>query len=337
MAPPVDLRTVRDGQWWSPVAAPTPPAPDPAFREGWGLPVFRDDFDSGPLDLTRWYRRGLPGGDYFLTNTDRQAIYVRENSYVDEGAQELIIKTQRRESPLTPDPYTRWWDTGYIDTMPRAGFAGFEQRYGRFEARVHSLHPMDTAGIWSAFWLRTRQDGGEVDVFEHVGTPTGRAEDGTTSGSWPYASRWPNSGIRSQAIFFEETGQTNQAAGHAYHECRYDLPEVSPGSYFGWHTYACEWTPDRISCYCDGMLTGEIRRGQRPTNTAGQSPTGPNGNVADGAMILDGGFGGSAAMHMRLCVQVGFPGYGYASTVHTMDPHYFRVSHVYAWEWDGQE
>ena len=310
---------------------------DPAYREGWGLPVFRDDFDTGPLDTSRWYRRGYPsGGGAYLTNTDRQGYILQDNAYVDQDAQELIIKTERRETPITPDAYTRWWNTGYIDTMPRAGFAGFEQRYGRFECRAHSLHPMDTAGIWSAFWLRTNQDGGEVDVFEHVGTPAGRGEDGTTAGSWPYASRWPNTGIRSQAVFFEETGRTSNNSGEAYHESRYDLPATGNG-YYGWHTYACEWTPDRISCYCDGVLMGEVRRGQRPANAAGIQPTGPNNNLDDGAKILDGGFGGSAKMHMRLDVHVGFPSVGYASTTWTQNPHHFRVSHVYAWAWDGQE
>ena len=308
------------------------------FIQGWGMPIWEDTFagsNGSQPDPGKWYRRGLPGSDYYLTNTDRQGIIVRDNSYLEDG--KLVIKTERRETPLTPDAYTRWYNTGYIDTMPRGGFTGFEQRYGRWETRAHSLQPAvngspASAGIWSAFWLRTNQDGGEIDIFEHVGTPAGRNEDGT-AGSYTYASRWPDSGIRSQAVFFEQTGQTNNSPGNAYHESRYDLPTP----YYGWHIYACEWTPDRISCYCDGVMVGEVRRGQRPTNPAGSAPTGPNNNLDDGAKILDGGFGGDAKAHMRVDVHVGFPGVGMASEQHTVSPHYTYFDYVRVWEWDGQE
>lgn len=303
------------------------------YVEGWGMPVWEDTFEGSggeAPDGSRWYRRGLPGNDYYLSNTDRQGIIQRDNAYLEDN--KLVLKTERRATPLTPDSYTRWYDTAYIDTMPRAGFDGFEQRYGRWEARVHSLEPGNSAGIWSAFWLRTNQDGGEVDIFEHVGTPAGRNEDGTP-GSYTYANRWPDSGIRSQCVFFEETGRTTNIEGNAYHESRYDLP----APYFGWHVYACEWTPDRISCYCDGVMVGEIRRGERPVNPAGSAPVGPNNNLDDGAKILDGGFGGEAKAHMRVDVHVGFPNVGMASEQHTVSPHYTYFDYVRVWEWDGQE
>ncbi len=309
---------------------PAPGDSGDGYLAEWGLPVWEDTFqgaNGAAPDAGRWYRRGLPGSDYYLSNTDRQGIIQRDNAYIDNG--NLVLKTERRSSPLTPDAYTRWYDTAYVDTMPRSGFDGYEQRYGRWEARVHSLNPGNTAGIWSAFWLRTNQDGGEIDIFEHVGTPTGHDESGGTSGSWPYASRFPSNGSGSQCVFFEQTGQTNNQPGNAYHESRYSIPTP----YNDWHTYACEWTPDRISCYCDGIMVGEVKRGQRPVNYQGQS----NNNLDDGAKILDGGFGGSAKAHVRLDVHVGFPGYGMASEAYTQSPHYFRVDYVRIWEWNGQE
>jgi len=312
-------------------------AHSPDWREGWGEPVIVENFEgtngSAP-NPELWWRRGLPASDFYLGNTDTQGIIKAENSYLQDG--ELIIKTERRADYYKPQPDApkqRWYDTGYIDTMPRSGFSGAEQRYGRWEIQAHSLAPGVTAGIWSAFWLRTNQDGGEVDVFEHVGTPAGRGADGTTAGSWPYASRWPDSGIRSQAVFFEETGKTSNSPGQAYHESRYDLPVP----YNGWHTYAAEWTPDRFSCYCDDVLVGEIRRGQRPTNGAGVQPTGPNANLDDGAKILDGGFGPGAKVHTRLDVHVGFPNVGEASVLNTDSPHYMRYRKFRVWAWDGQE
>ncbi len=309
----------------------------PNWREGWGEPVIVDDF-TGPNgsapNSALWYRRGLPGSDYYLSNTDSQGIIQRQNAYVQDG--EMVIKTERRANFYTPQPDApkeRWYDTGYIDTMPRTGFTGAEQRYGRWEIEMYAPEPMVSAGIWSAFWLRSRQDGGEIDVVEYLGTPAGRGADGTTAGSWPYASRWPNSGIRAQGVFFEETGKTSNAAGNAYHESRFDLQEP----YFGWHKHACEWTPDRISIYCDEVLIGEVRRGQRPTNAAGVQPTGPNSNLDDGAKILDGGFGGAATMHARLDVHVGFPNVGEASPAYTQSPYYTRFRRFRVWAWDGQE
>ena len=304
--------------------ATTTPGGD-GYVEGWGYPVWEDTFDgpTGPPDATRWYRRGLPGSDYYLSGTDRQGIIVADNSYVEDG--NLVIKTERRTSPLTPDAYTRWYNTGYVDTMPRSGFAGFEQRYGRWETRVHSLAPASggtpaSAGMWSAFWLRTNQDGGEVDVFEHYGTPAGMNADGTP-GSYTYSSYWPNDGSGSQTVFFEQTGKTSNTAGEAFHQVRYSLPQP----YYGWHTYACEWTPDRISVYCDGNLVGEVRRGVKANN-----------NLLDGALILDGGFGGSAKAHMRIDVHVGSANIGMASEANTQSPHYTYFDYVRVWEWTGQ-
>ena len=289
------------------------------------------------MDPTKWRKRGLPGSDYYLTDTDRQGIIQQSNAYIDQANQELILKTERRASPLTPDAYTRWYDTGYVDTMPRSGFTGFEQRYGRFEARVHSLNPGNTAGLWTSVWLRTNQDGGEIDIFEHVGSPAGRAEDGSTTGSWPYAGRWPMSGAGSQSVMFEETGKTSGSTGQAYYENQYLIP-TSPDGFPGWNTYACEWTPNRITTYIDGLITAQIIRGQQPRK---YSTPGVVGNLTaqsdTAARILDGGFGGTAKMHFRIDVHVGFPGNGMASEAYTASPHYFRVSHVYAWAYDGQE
>lgn len=298
---------------------------DPTYREGWGNAVFYDDFtglpDGSAPNPAKWYRRGLPGSDYLLTNTDRQGVIQQANAYVQGGY--LTLKTERRATPITADAYTRWYDTGYIDT--RGG--RFSQRYGLFECRAKSLHPGDTAGIWPAFWLRTDQDGGENDIFEWVGTPTGRDGDGVSQ-SYTYASRFPITGLGSFSAFFEETGQTNNTAGKAYHESEWSLPTADD-----WHTYSCVWTPDRMSNYCDGELMVEIRRGVQPRRNNGTI----NGSIADGALILDGGFGGSAQAHMRLSVHVGFPNVGFASPGYTVSPHYFLYDYVAAWAWSGQE
>lgn len=300
---------------------------DPAYREGWGLPVFREDFTGSDLDPAIWHKRGLPGSDYLLTNTDRQGVIQQSHSYIDTDNDELILKTTRRASPINDDAYTRWYDTGYCDTMPRSGFTGFAQRYGRFEVRAHSLHPGDTAGLVPAFWIRTNEDGGEVDVFEWVGTPTGYNESAVAT-SYPNQSRFGPDGKGSFSAFFESTGQTNNAAGNAYHESTWTLPTADD-----WHLYAMEWTPDRISCYCDGLLIVEVKRGVQPRRNNGTV----NSSISDGALILDGGFGGSAKAHIRLSVHVGWPYAGYASPTYTATPHHFRFSHVYAWAYDGQE
>lgn len=322
----LDTFDLTDGGWRNLRTGDVVAPADPAYRPGWGLPVFREDFTGTDLDPDKWRKRGLPGSDYLLTNTDRQGVIQAANAYVDTTNHELILKTERRSSPINDDQYTRWYDTGYVDTMPRSGFTGFEQRYGRFEARVHGLHPGDTAGIWPAFWLRTNQDGGEVDVIEWVGTPTGYDETGTAQ-SYTYASRFPSTGLGSFSAFFEETGKTNNTAGNAYHESAWPLSSADD-----WHLYACEWTPNRISCYADGVMMVQIERGKQPKRNNGTV----NGAIADGALILDGGFGGTAKMHVRISAHVGFPNVGFASPTYTVSPHYFRVSHVYAWAYDGQ-
>ncbi len=305
---------------------PTPPAPDPFYREGWGAPAFLDDFAvDGVPDPAKWHRRGLPASDYYLSNTDTQGVIVADNAAVRGG--QLVLRTERRDAPLvTPDGRSRTRNTAYVDTMPRTGWPGFAQRYGRFEARIRSLHPGDTAGIWPAFWLRTNEDGGEVDILETLGTPAGHAEDGSTAGTWPYAKRFPDDGSGAQTCYFEQTGKTANTPGNAYHESQY---QIVPDA---WHTWALEWTPDRMTTYCDDKLVGEIRRGVQPTYLNGK----PNGAIADGALILDGGWGGDAKAHIRLCVQVGFPGYGMASDALTVPKHEFLVDYVAVYPYNGQ-
>ena len=111
----------------------------------------------------------------------------------------------------------------------------FAQAYGHFEARMRM--PAG-AGLWPAFWLLGANCGedtpyprcGEIDVVENCGDPTAVS----THAHGPHL------------VF-----------GH-------DHAVETPTT--GWHTYAVDWTPVRLSWWVDGkfvqtMTKSQARRG----------------------------------------------------------------------------
>lgn len=137
----------------------TPPASD-GFRQGWGEPAFRDEFNSA---LTQWNVRDNDSLSY-----DKARIKAA-NVSVSDGLLHIVGKRETVDG--------RDFTSGYIDSIGK-----FEQQYGRWEIRAKiPTTPGDSRGIWPAFWLRN-SGVGEIDIMEAWGDPFDRpTKIGTSS------------------------------------------------------------------------------------------------------------------------------------------------------------
>jgi beta-glucanase (GH16 family) len=145
-----------------------------------------------------------------------------ENAHIENG--NLVI-TARREHFAGPDGVSRDYTSARLQTRDH-----FEQRYGRFEARIRLPQGQ---GIWPAFWMLGSDIGrvdwpkcGEIDIMENVGFEPSRVH-GSLHGPG-YSGAHPLTGT-------------------------YTLPD---GERFsdGYHLFAVEWEPQAIRFYVDNTL-----------------------------------------------------------------------------------
>jgi beta-glucanase (GH16 family) len=142
---------------------PVPPPPPAivrlaaAERPGWTL-VWSDEFNGTTLDRQKWvFETGGHGfGNHELEYYTDRSI----NAWVVDGR--LVIEA--RKEPFRGRDYT----SARLKTQGL-----FEQRYGRFEARIKLP---EGQGIWPAFWMLGADiervgwpECGEIDVMENVG------------------------------------------------------------------------------------------------------------------------------------------------------------------------
>lgn len=204
---------------------------DEADLPGWGLPVFRDEFDGG---LELWTVRDKE--THGSLSYDR-AIISRDQAAVRNGI--LTITGQRLERPF-PGKNDRFFMTGYLDTSNT-----FSQKYGRWEIRARlPVPPGSSQGIWPAFWLRPDggATGGEIDIFEAYGT----------SESAPFGFATAS---RTQAsLHFDQSGKNKTTAW---------TPAIANLD-TEYHVWAFEWTPTGMSWYIDGLAYKTVKRSDYP-------------------------------------------------------------------------
>ncbi len=190
------------------------------YLEGWGEPVFRDEFTSNTLG-TKWAVRDKLNLSYDW------AQVRKENASVASGV--ATLQTQKLDTPVVAGGRTREYSSAYIDTM-----ATQSQAYGRWEIRA-KLPPaaQGNKGIWPAFWLRPDDVGdGEIDIFEYYGTPVDRDFE---------------PGHRTEGtVHFDSTNKVGKYKVSAF------TPLGTPLDDNAFHVWAVEWTPQAITFFVDG-------------------------------------------------------------------------------------
>lgn len=189
--------------------------------------LWSDEFDAPALDRSKW----IAIGPDFWVNNEQQA-YIDDPGVIGvlhdiPGAEGGALMLRPLLQPgIDPHPKRKAdFVSGRIESQGK-----FEFTHGRAEARIRMP---DAVGVWPAFWLLGNGDwpaSGEIDIMEYVGEKdwVGVALHGTGySGETPLVNKY----------FFPDGVDVTQ-----------------------WHTYAVEWTEDRIEFLVDDRVTYRVTR-----------------------------------------------------------------------------
>lgn len=187
--------------------------------------VWQDLFDDGVLNPERWLIEvnGDGGGNnelqYYTDRPENVSIQT------DADGNSCLVLTARRESYKGKS-----FTSGRVISRDRVTFL-----YGRLEASIKL--PATANGLWPAFWTMGNditQVGwpkcGEIDIME-FGHSTG-IKNGTQDRFFNGACHWGTA--------WNATGDYAKDATWPY--------SLQDGNF---HTFTMEWTPERISMYCD--------------------------------------------------------------------------------------
>ncbi len=176
--------------------------------------VWEDNFDGDTLDLNSWNYEYHEPG--WVNNELQSYVDSQENIYVKDG--ELVIQAIKHSEGSEPS-YT----SGRINTKDKHDY-----KYGRFEVRAKVPNGK---GFLPAFWMMPTNENlygqwpkcGEIDIMEVLGDAT-KQTHGTLHFGEPHTS--------SQGSYDLEDGDFS----------------------IEYHIFACEWEPDEIRFYVDGVL-----------------------------------------------------------------------------------
>jgi beta-glucanase (GH16 family) len=195
-----------------------------ALRDRASGPLFEEDFDGNTLDTETW-STCYYWRESDCTNewNDELQVYTDDNVEISGGSLVLTARQQDAEGFTMSDEREGFdFTSGMVTT--ESSFA-FTYGYVEVRARVPSAD-----GVWPAIWLLpiNREWPPEIDIMEHVGDP----------GVY-YSTVHPGDGTASSSL-----------------ACR-----TTPEQTEGWHTFAADWQPGRVTFYLDGVECGTVDQG----------------------------------------------------------------------------
>jgi beta-glucanase (GH16 family) len=184
--------------------------------------TFTEDFNGPAGSAVNGSRWNLEGGDN-VNNHERQWYTTNTNNAALDGQGNLVI-TAKKENPGN---YNCWYGRCEYTSARLTTNNKFTQAYGHYEARMKLPRGQ---GMWPAFWMLGTDIGsvgwpnsGEIDIMENVGFEPNTVH-GTLHGPG-------------------YSGAEGIGAG-------YNGPNFSDG----FHTYAIDWSPNKITWSVDGNL-----------------------------------------------------------------------------------
>jgi beta-glucanase (GH16 family) len=163
-----------------PSPGPPPPAPDmpdaspldagstEPTRPGWKL-VWSDEFegtDGTAIDSSKWNQE--TGNSGWTYNKERQYYTPGTANAVLKGGSLVVTATNQAANHYSCEYGTCQFTSARFNTAGK-----FEQKYGRFEARIQIPRGQ---GLWPAWWMLGNDissgwpECGEIDIMENVGS-----------------------------------------------------------------------------------------------------------------------------------------------------------------------
>ena len=213
-----------------------------AYNSAWSL-VWSDEFDGRKIDRAKWgYDVDCWGG-----GNEEHQCYTKSarNAAIEDGKLVITARYERVTGPALPEHLRRTSATPEAEATRDISSARLSTRgkaawrYGKVEVRAKLPQGQ---GTWPAIWMLPEKDrygswaaSGEIDILEAVnlGVPCAKCPGGrenTILGTLHFGGKWPN----------------NQHKGEEV-----PVPEVLDD---GFHTYAIEWQPERITWLFDGRI-----------------------------------------------------------------------------------
>lgn len=213
-----------------------------ADNSAWSL-VWSDEFDGRKIDRAKWgYDVDCWGG-----GNEEHQCYTKSarNAAIEDGKLVITARYERVTGPALPEHLRRTSATPEAEATRDISSARLSTRgkaawrYGKVEVRAKLPQGQ---GTWPAIWMLPEKDrygswaaSGEIDILEAVnlGVPCAKCPGGrenTILGTLHFGGKWPN----------------NQHKGEEA-----PVPEVLDD---GFHTYAIEWQPERITWLFDGRI-----------------------------------------------------------------------------------
>lgn len=211
-----------------------------AAADNWTM-VWSDEFDGDKIDRSKWgFDVDCWGG-----GNDEHQCYTKSprNAAIEDGKLVITARYERVTGPALPEHLRRTSATPEAEATRDISSARLSTRgkaswrYGKVEVRAKLPQGQ---GTWPAIWMLPEKDrygtwaaSGEIDILEAVnlGVPCAKCPGGrenTILGTLHFGGKWPNNKHKGEEVPF---------------------PEVLDG---GFHTYAIEWGPERITWQVDG-------------------------------------------------------------------------------------
>ena len=224
-----------------PTALLTQPNAAPPAQPQWML-AWSDEFDGNRIDPAKW---GLEDDCWGGGNDERQCYTKsRSNAQLEGGLLVITARRQHATGPALPKAQralasnpeataTREFTSAKLMTRGKAAW-----RYGRIEVRARLPQGQ---GTWPAIWMLPEHDkygrwaaSGEIDILEAVNLGVSCAacaggHEDTILGTIHFGKVWPGNTFASTEI----------------HE---------PAVLSGFHTFAVEWEPAKITWLVDGRV-----------------------------------------------------------------------------------
>lgn len=209
------------------------PANDPHWVVLW-----EDNFDF--FDNSKWVKAN------YCDHGGEAQLFLEQNVDTLNGNLTFKLANTPHYCPANPT-VTTWscgtcvegwheYTSGWINTKPQ-----FDIQYGFIEARIKLPYGN---GFWPALWTFTAPNGDyeEIDIFEMV---PGRVE---------YCDHLAFDNFTHNQYYMTTNIHSTTPSCEPHCNCNYSFQVNYINDYTSWHTYALEWSPNKIIFYVDGQV-----------------------------------------------------------------------------------